>query len=185
MANAVSAFVGSLAVGDTVVYNRLVAAIIAVNGVYDVSLDLYPAGATPPTGRRNLIPAPPDTRPRLQASNLDVRLRGALVALDVSIEIERKGVAAIADPATALGQIRQDITQRLQTQVDAGGAISSATLRGALPDADTYAVQTLSYSAAFLEEGLQITQQNPEFQPTSDQQAWIRQVQVSEASRTT
>ena len=184
VANAITAFIGSLAVGDTVVYNRLVAAIIAVNGVYDVSLDLYPAGATLQSGRRNLIPAPPDTRPRLQAANLDVRLRGALVALDVSIEVERKGLAAIADPATALGQIRADVTQRLQTQVDTGGAISSATLRGALPDTDTYAVHTLSYAATFLEEGLQITQQNPEFQPTSDQQAWIRQVQVSEASRT-
>jgi hypothetical protein len=183
VANAITAFIGSLAVGDTVVYNRLVSGIIAVNGVYDVSLDLYPAGATPPTGRQNLIPAPPDTRPRLQAANLDVRLRGALVALDVSIEVERKGLAALAAPDLALSQIRDDITHRLQTQVDTGQAISSAALRGALPDTDTYAVKTLSYGATFLEEGLEITQQNPEFEPTADQQVWIRQVQVNEASR--
>jgi hypothetical protein len=185
VATATAAFIGSLGVGDTIVYNRLVAAIMAVNGVFDVSLDLYPAAAATPAGRRNLVPVPPDTRPRLQTANLDVRLRGALVALDVSIGVERKGLAAIADRATALSQIRDVISQRLQVQVDTGAAISSATLRGALPDTDTYAVQTLSYSAAFLEEGLQITQQNPEFQPTSDQQAWIRQEQVSEANSTT
>jgi len=185
VSDAITAFVGSLGVGDTVVYNRLVSAIVAVAGVYDVSLDLYPAGAASPSGRRNLTPAPADTRPRLQAADLDVRLRGALVALDVSVEVERKALAALADADTALGQIRDDLTLKLQTQVATGGAISSATLRGALPDTDTYAVQALVYAAEFLEEGLRITKQNPEFEPTADQQAWIRTVQVTEASRTT
>lgn len=185
VSDAISAFVGALGVGDTVIYNQLVAAIIAVAGVYDVSLDVYPAGAVDHTGRQNLLPNPPQTRPRIQAPNLDVRLRGALVAIDVSVEVERKGLAAIANADTALAEIKTDLKSRLQTQVATGDAISSATLLGALPDTDTYAVEALVYTAEFLEEGLKITQQNPEFQPTPDQQAWIRNVQVTEATVTT
>lgn len=186
VSSAIAQLVGSLGVSDAVVYNRLVAAIVAVSGVYDVSLDLFQAGAVTPTGRRNLMPAPPQTRPRLQAANLDVRLRGALIAIDVSVEVERKGLAALADPRTALATIRDDIARRLQAQVDTGGAISQAALLGALPDTATYVVPpNLTYAAEFLEEGLRITRQNPTFEPTADQQAWIRTVQVTEASRTT
>jgi uncharacterized phage protein gp47/JayE len=181
--DAITAFAGALGVGETIVYNRLVAAIVAIAGVYDVSLDVYPAGAADPSGRSNLLPNPPDTRPRLQAPNLDVRLRGALVAMDVSVEVERKGLAAIADADTALATIRDDLKSRLQAQVATGDAITSAALLGALPGTDTYAVQNLVYLAEFLEEGLRVTQQNPEFQPTPDQQAWIRSVQVTEPSR--
>jgi uncharacterized phage protein gp47/JayE len=187
VSKAISAFVGSLGVGDTIVYNRLVAAIVAVTGVYDVSLDLYPAAASDHKGRQNLLPNPPDRRPRLKDANLDVQLRGALIALDVSLEVERKGLAAIADADTALSTIRDDVTQRLKakiaTLIGTNAAITNAALLGALPDTDTYAVQSLVYLAEFLEEGLHVTQQNPEFTPTADQQAWIRSVQVTEQSR--
>src|SRR5205814_3319178 len=84
VADAITAFVGQLGVGDTIVYNRVVGAVVDVPGVYDVSLDLYQADPTKHSGRRNLLPAPPNTRPRLQPANLDVHLRGALVAVDVS-----------------------------------------------------------------------------------------------------
>jgi hypothetical protein len=45
-------------------------------------------------------------------------------------------------------------------------------------------VKSLSYAAEFLEEGLRITRESPEFTPTPDQQAWIRNVQVRPASVT-
>src|SRR5205085_1753416 len=100
---------------DLVVYNRLVATILTVDGVYDVSLDVYQAGPdADPHGRSNLSPMPPDTRPRLQAANLDVHLRGALIALDASLQVERLGVATIAPVGVALEQIRDDVTQKLQ-----------------------------------------------------------------------
>lgn len=183
--DAITAFVEQLGVGDTVVYNRLVATIVDVPGVYDVSLDVYQAGAADHTGRRNILPRPPDTRPRLQATNLDVRLRGALVALDVSVEIERKGLAVIADRDTALGEIHNDVVLRLQAQVAAGGTVSNATLFGAVQtDTDTYSVKELSYTAEFLDEGLRVTRENPQFEPTSDQQAWVRNVNVNETSET-
>jgi len=181
----VSGFVEQLGVGDTVVYNRLVGAIVDVPGVYDVSLDLYQAAATEHTGRRNLLPKPPDTRPRLQDANLDVHLRGALVALDVSVEVERKGLAVLAERETALGEIHNDVVRRLQEKVAAGGTISSAELFGAVQtDTETYSVKQLSYTAEFLDEGLRVTRENPQFEPTADQQAWIRNVNVNETSET-
>jgi uncharacterized phage protein gp47/JayE len=185
VSDAIAAFVHQLGVGDTVVYNRLVATVVDVPGVYDVSLDVYQADATDHTGRRNLLPRPADTRPRLQDANLDVRLRGALVALDVSVQVERKGLAVIADRNTALGEIHNDVVLRLQTQVAAGGTISNATLFGSVQtDTDTYSVKELSYTAEFLDEGLRVTRENPQFEPTSDQQAWVRTVTVTESSET-
>jgi hypothetical protein len=181
--DAINAFVGALGVGDTVVYNRLVAAIVDVAGVYDVSLDIFqPSVAT--SGRRNLLPVPPDTRPRLQAANLDVRLRGALVALDVSVEVELLGLATLAPLDSAIATIHDDVALKLQTLLAGGGAISTSTLLGAVADTDTYSVKSLSYAAEFLEEGLRITRESPEFTPTPDQQAWIRNVQVRPASVT-
>jgi uncharacterized phage protein gp47/JayE len=181
--DAINAFVGALGVGDTVVYNRLVAAIVDVAGVYDVSLDIFqPSVAT--SGRRNLLPVPPDTRPRLQAANLDVQLRGALVALDVSVEVELLGLATLAPLDSAIATIHDDVALKLQTLLAGGGAISTSTLLGAVADTDTYSVKSLSYAAEFLEEGLRITRESPEFTPTPDQQAWIRNVQVRPASVT-
>ena len=180
---AIGAFVESLGVGSTVVYNRLVAAIIAVDGVYDVSLDVFPAGAEP-SGRRSLTPTPATTRPRLDA--LDVTLRGALVALDVAVQIERKGLAATADPAQALEDARTDILNRLQTLLaSVDTPISRPALLGALPDTDTYSVQDLSYTAEFLDEGLRITASNKEIQPGDDQEPWVRAVNVTEAVQVT
>jgi uncharacterized phage protein gp47/JayE len=184
VSDAIAAFVDGLGVGDTVVYNKLVGAVVDVPGVYDVSLDLFQAGG-PAQGRRNLLPAPPNTRPRLQDANLDVHLRGALVALDVSVGVERLGLAVIADRTTALAQIHDDLVLRLQAQLASGGTISNATLLGAVhTDTDTYSVKQLSYTAEFLDEGLRVTKQDPQFEPTPDQQAWIRNVTVDETSET-
>ena len=180
---AISAFVESLGVGSTIVYNRLVAAIIAVDGVYDVSLDIFPAGAEP-SGRRSLTPTPATTRPRLD--DLDVTLRGALIALDVAVQIDRKGLAATADPAQALEDARTDILNRLQTLVASiTTPISQAALVGALPDTDTYSVEDLAYTAEFLDEGLRITATNKEIQPGDDQEPWVRAVNVTEAVQST
>jgi uncharacterized phage protein gp47/JayE len=180
---AINTFAESLGVGDTVVYNRLVAAIVDVPGVYDVSLDVFqPSIAT--TGRKNVPPVPPDTRPRLQAANLDVRLRGALIALDVSVQVELLGLAQLAPLDSAISTIHDDVAAKLQTVLGGSGAISTSTLLGAVPDTDTYSVKALSYTAEFLEEGLRITRESPEFTPTPDQQAWIRSVNVGPASVT-
>jgi uncharacterized phage protein gp47/JayE len=177
-------FVDALGVGETVIYNRLVAAIIGVDGVQDVSLDLYPAATAKPAGRRNLPPSPPDTRPRLDV--LDITLRGALVALDVTADVERRGLAQSGDPAAARANAREDIARLLADRLATHtGTIDQATLKGALPDTATYAVKELSYTAEFVDEGLRISIPNRAIEPTADQQPWLRDVTVREAVVTT
>src|SRR5262249_37014468 len=128
-------------------------------------------------------PSPATTRPRLD--ELDVTLRGALIALDVAVVIQRKGLAAAADPAQALDDARSDIVDRLQQLLaSSGGPISQSVLLGALPDTATYAVKELDYTAESLDEGLRISAENREIQPADDQQPWIRAVRVTEAVQT-
>lgn len=177
-------FVDSRGLGETIVYNQLVSSIMAIEGVYDVSLDLYPFGATPPIGRRNVAPQPADTRPRLEA--LDVTLRGAPIALDVTVVIERRGLAASGDIASAIEDARTDILRRLTDALRTlAEAITPAALRGALTDTETYSVQDLTYTAEFVDEGLRITSPNRVIEPGADQQPWIRHVDVTEAEQTT
>ena len=171
--------VEELGIGETIVYNRLVAAVMALEQVFDVSLDLYLIGGGTTQGRQNLAPSPPDTRPRLD--ELEVTIRGALIALDVSVEVQRLGLAATGDGPTALAGVRDEIATRLADLVaTAPGEINQAGLFGGLTDTETYHVDSLAYTAEFLEEGLQVRRANVTITPQSGQQPWIRTVQVTE-----
>lgn len=180
---AVDAYVGGLGVGAPVVYNQLVAAIMAVEGVFDVVVDLFPAG-TPASGRRNLSP-PPGTRPRLAPADLDVTLRGALIALDITVVVERLGLLAGAEAQSALDTIRTDILGRLAALLPTlAGPITPATLLGGLLGTDTYDVDRIGYTAEFLDEGLRILSPDREIDPAADQVPWIRSVIVTEEEQT-
>ena len=182
--DAIGAYVDSRGVGAQVVYNQLVAAVMAVDGVYDVVVDLFPQGA-PPTGRQNLSPEP-NTRPKLGDGALDVTLRGALIALDVTVAVERKGLAATTDAATALDVIRTDVANRLNALLPTlAQAIRPDVLLGQLSDTDTYAVDQLSYTAEFLDEGLRILSPNKEIEPAADQVPWVRSVAVTDSEQVT
>jgi uncharacterized phage protein gp47/JayE len=174
----VRTYVETRGVGETIVYNQLVASIVTIDGVYDVSLDVYPS-ETAPHGRRNLVPAPPDTRP--QVRELDVTIRGAPIALDVSVVVERRGLSAGRDAASALENARTDILRRLAEGLRTLAApVNQANLAGILPDTEDYSVSAISYTAEFVDEGLRITSANREIVPAPDQQPWIRSVVVTE-----
>jgi uncharacterized phage protein gp47/JayE len=175
---AIDAAIEAGGVGQQVVYNQVVAAVMAVAGVYDVVADLFPSGTTP-AGRQNLTP-PPGTRPR--RGSLDVTLRGALIALDITIAVERKGLAASTDAAQALDAVRTDVIARLNAVLPTlASAITPSTLLGALTDTDTYSVDELGYVAEFLDEGLRILSPNREIQPSADQVPWVRTVIVTDS----
>jgi len=186
VAAAVSAYVGALGVGSQVVYNQLVAAIMGVEGVHDVVVDLAPAvegaavAGAPVAGRRNLTPAP-GTRPRLAPTDLDITLRGALIALDITVVVERLGLLAGAEAQSALDTIRTDVMGRLASLLPTlTGSITPATLLGALLGTDTYAVERIGYTAEFVDEGLRILSPDREINPAADQVPWIRSVIVTE-----
>ena len=84
---------------------------MVVEGVYDVIIDLF-RGTQFAHGRQNLTPEPPDTRPRLDV--LDVKLRGAPIALDVTVIVERIGRRALnVDKTTELADTTTDLRVRI------------------------------------------------------------------------
>ncbi|MBI3347680.1 MAG: hypothetical protein HY020_10780, partial [Burkholderiales bacterium] len=184
VADALGAAVRELGIGSAVIYNRLAAAAMAVDGVLDVSFDLYPfvdGGAK--TGRRNLLP-PATTRPRLDENVVVVR--GALVALDLTIEVHRLGLALTADPASALATIRENINARLASFLaGAPPLIAPASLLGALTDTPTYSVDDISYAAEFVDEGLEVVKLNLPLALADDQQPWVRSLSVVEPTSST
>jgi len=160
----------------------------------DLSFDLYPIppapkpGELPPgpearRGRRNLL-TPATVRPRLD--ELEVVVRGALVALDLTVEVHRLGLALTGNAAAALATIREGIAQRLAAFLaGAPSQISQSTLLGCLTPMPTYSAAKLDYSAEFVDDGLQVVQPNRAIALADDQQPWIRSLSVVEATSST
>jgi hypothetical protein len=162
-------------IAEPIIYNRLVSAVMAVQGVYDVVIDLGPNDGSA-QGRTNLR-APAGTRPQLDDDALTITLRGALVALDVTAEVELFDLAATADSAGTIASVSSEIAARLSQALQvAPDIITPPVLLGLLPETDDYRVEAISYKAEFLEEGLKVELSDVTIDLTSDQQPWIRGV---------
>lgn len=176
--NVVRAFVDTRGVGEAVIYNQLVTAIMVVPGVQDVVLDLH-RGTIFAVGRQNLEPDASTKRPRLD--RLDVTLRGAPIALDVTVVVERLGPALDLAPDVALADATTDIRQRVADYLSSlSGALTIGGLDDHLTDTARYRVDNVSYHAEFVDEGLRILKGNVEIQAASDQQLWLRTLDVKQ-----
>lgn len=170
-------------IGETVVYNKLVGEIMTVDGVYDVVVDVFPASGSAP-GRANLPPSPSDRRPKL-ATPPDVTVRGALVALDLSVQIDFKPGEPQGDRATVLAAIKSEVTQKLADIVAAPGLtmITKTSLEASLvavTGTGNYTVDSVSYTAEQIEDGLRVRKSDEELTLDSDQQPWVRGVNIVE-----
>lgn len=177
---AVRAGVDEVGVGEPLVYNRLVADVMALDDVLDVVIDVARLDAEPDVvGRRN-IRVPSGARPRLtEDDDLLVELRGALIALDVTAEVQLKGLAAGGDPPTELAAAGEDIQQRLEDALlTTPDVISPQVLEDLLVATATYEVLDVGYRAEFVDEGLRITEPDIAIDVGPDQQAWIRSVRA-------
>jgi uncharacterized phage protein gp47/JayE len=186
----IRSFVDTRGVGEPVIYNQLVTAVMVVDGVQDVIIDLH-RGTVPAQGRQNLPPLPADTRPRLD--RLDVKLRGAPVAVDVRVEVERLGDALTVDKETELANITTDLRNRVVdflvslTAPDESGVtvmrpLTIGGLVARLTATERYRVDRVTYTAEFVDEGLRIIAPDVEITPASEQQLWLRALIVVEPS---
>jgi hypothetical protein len=165
---------GQLGVGDTVVYNALVAAAMSVQGVYDVAIDLTPAGQ--PTVETN-VEVPQQQRAALSVT---VQLRAAPIAFDLAVTVTLLGTATLGDKQAALAEISADIQGRLATAMaTVQSPITAASFLGVLTDTPTYHVTGLTYRVEYVAEGLRVATADAQVVPTSDQVLWIRSVQVT------
>jgi uncharacterized phage protein gp47/JayE len=184
---AIVALAGGYGIGEHVVYNQIVGAVMQVEGVNDVSLDLFrvttPAG--PQTGRQNLPPPSPSMKPVLSPTNLSVTLRGALVAMDVTVQVQRLGLAAGGDPEGHLAAIRDEIVTALTAfALTAAGTITPPVLQALLGSPNYAVVRPLRYTAELVDDGLRILREDVPLTLDPEQQLWIRTVSVVEGAST-
>jgi hypothetical protein len=194
---AVAAFVAAAGVGETLVYNRLVGDLMALEGVLDVTLELYPQPPvpTPPTPpisptvsrHRNLQPSA-TLRPTIDPARggaLAIEVGGQLVALDVAATVRLKGAGALGDRTDDLEEVRQEVAARLRDAVPALSTLSADGLRQALSETDTWRVETLSFTLELLDAGVRV---NRVFGAGSAplalsplERAWVRRLTLAEA----
>jgi hypothetical protein len=183
-AAAIEAAVALPGLGEPLIYNRLVADLMAIDGVYDAVVDVFQIGQ--PARRSNIHPVPATTRVVL--ASLDVALRGAMVALDVTAGVTLLSFAAEGDPVTQRANAIKDIHERLNTLLPTlaptappGGSpppftITPSLLLGALTATETYEVTSIDYTAEFVDEGLRVNKSNVTVTLQPDQVVTVRRV---------
>ncbi len=181
VADAVRAQVEELGVGMPVVQAALVRAVMGVEGVADTLVQIFPAVTLAATS--NVYP-PADRRVRLldddRGRHLSVTVRGSLVAVDVEVDVEMLGLSTLVPVDVARAEARRDIGQRLHDAFLTSDVISMSTIRGALPETETYRIvpDSLGYRVEFVQEGLTVTTADAEVAVAADQLVWIRSVTV-------
>ena len=172
---AVAAFIAEAGIGETLVYNRLVAQLMALDAVLDVSVALYPADKTALDGRKNLIPDNPNARPVRGA--VDIAIGGSLIMLDVAVNVTLQGAALAApDPSAPRAAALADIAEKLKAFVATLGTqtLSVALLKSQLTGSDTYTVTDLHYKVEFMEAGVRVHQQDIELPLSGLERLWVR-----------
>src|SRR5262249_32288999 len=153
---AVRTFVAAAGVGETLVYNRLVADLMALDGVLDGTLELYPLGAVAGARHKNVQPSA-TLRPTVDPKNggaLAVEVGGQLVALDVQAGVTLKNAGALGDRADDLEEVRQEIAGRLRDLVPALSALAVDDLKSKLGTSDSWTVDTLSFTVEYVDAGV-------------------------------
>jgi hypothetical protein len=173
-----AAYVDASAIGGVLVYNQMVADLMALPGVLDVVLVVTPKAGTGEKGKRNLL-VPGGRRATLDAGDVTVRFAGAPVQFDFLAGVTLK-------PPATLGDAREQVKDRL---VDFFGTrpteIASAAVLAALGASDLYALEAadLSWTAEYEEAGLVIREDGGAAATTTlgdTDRALLRDVKVQE-----
>lgn len=178
----VAAFLADAGVGGALVCNRLVAALMQLDGVLDADVRLGAKGS--PLLRKNFIAD--NAAVKAIAGAITVSIGGTLVMLDVVIDLHidnpRLGPPSLADTVrVALGECKT----KLQTAVDLlkpGVALSPAILQSALPNTETYSVRSVHYQVDYVDAGVRIRRQDVVLPVTGLERFWIRNAVLPEGT---
>jgi hypothetical protein len=187
----VRAFVAAAGIGETLVYNRLVAALMALDGVLDVTVELYPGSAAavpahPPARRRNLTP-PATVRPTLDPQHqgaLAVEVAGQLLALDVTIGLTLKGAGLLGNRTDDLEDARRQVAAKLSGLVASLDSLSAQSLKTQLGATDAWSVDALRFTVELVTAGVVIHRVFAETDPALAVpplgRPWLRQLRIEE-----
>ena len=184
--DAIKKLLADAGIGETIVYNRLVSTVMALDGVLDVVIELYakPApGATIGARRQNYSP-PKTLRPKLADEDLTVEIASEIVAFDVTVTIVLTDFAkATGNVEDTLADARSEVAGLLQDRIGAvSGTITPAALKAQLPPTISYSVTTLSYTVQYLEAGLQVNQTDPDITLGELERPWVRNLKLTSTS---
>ena len=183
---AIGALVADAGIGETLIYNRLVAVLMQIDGVLDVAVELYakPAsGASPGARLQNLTPAK-TLRPKLNDDDLTVEIASEIIAFDLTVTITLSDFAkATGDPVDNLADAKSEVAGLLQDRVSGIAApITAGALLAQVPATISYAVTSLAYTVHYIEAGLAVNEPNPPITLGELERPWIRSVTTTVAS---
>lgn len=176
------AFVADAGIGEVLVHNRLVAGLMAIEGVLDVAVELYPRPKPgQPAGPRHQNLAPGKAlRARLDEADLEVEVAGELVAFDVTARVKLTDLGKLGDPTSNLEDARLQIAGQLQDKVGAlAPPLTAEKLRGQIVPTENYTVESLHYTVQYLEAGVRLNIPDPAIQLAELERAWIRTVALT------
>ena len=176
-------FVAEAGIGEALIYNRLVAQLMALDGVLDVAVQMRAQSEdTTLPGRKNLIPRVAAARPT--AGVIDVVLGGALIMMDVTATITLKDAGLLGDADNNRQIALAAIEAELKAAVAgfAGTLMTEEILIGLISDStDTYKVEKLSYLIEYQDEGVRVNKRDVDLPLSGLEQLWIRTVSLSQS----
>jgi hypothetical protein len=176
---AVRTFAAEAGLGEVLVYNRLVAQLMALPSVLDVAIEMYPSAHPEEPHHKNLIPDNPSLKP--VANVVDVQIGGSLILLDVAVTIALKGAGLVGDPDTARAAARTEVESQLRAGLldPPFDTLSVTALRSLLTASENYTVSDLHYKVEYQDAGVRIHQQDVNLPFSGLEQPWIRKVALA------
>ena len=175
----VTDFLANAGIGEVLVYNQLISQLMAIDGVLDVALEMYPQTKPSEPHHKNVVADNPAVRP--VAGTINVEVGGALVMLDVVVTVRLTRPGLFPDETTAKAAALEQIQAQLRIGLKAAAVSNLDTLtvtflRGLLSTSDNYEVIDLHYKVEYQEAGARIHQRDVEVPLTTLEQLWLRTV---------
>jgi uncharacterized phage protein gp47/JayE len=188
----VEAFFAEVGLGEVLIYNRLVAALMQIPAVLDVALDWMYLPSQPPQGgaqsvahRQNLFPLSPNVRPVLDPGDLDIEVGGQLVVLYVRANVTLKGLGLLGNQDDNREEAFRQVAERLRAGVRTFSQLelTPQALQSLLGGSATWDA-TLHYEADFIEAGVRIHKRDVTLKLTGLESLWIARVTPPEEEGT-
>ncbi|HVR99847.1 MAG TPA: baseplate J/gp47 family protein [Thermoanaerobaculia bacterium] len=178
VAETADAFVDRAGIGEVLIYNRLVADLMALPGVLDVDVRISPVSPAAENRRRNVFPTDPGLRPVLE--RVGVEIGGQLVVLHVTATVTLQGAGLVGDPAANKAEARRQIEQLLRDNLASlGGELTPQALEALLGQPEAFTA-TLHYTADYAEAGVRVRKRDAALPLTGLESLWIADVNLSE-----
>ena len=173
-------FIAEAGLGETLVYNQLITQLMGIEGLLDVSLELFPTSKPTDLRTRNVLLGDVGARP--VAGTIDVQIGNSLVALDLVVSLTLEGAGTIGNAQSnidnALKEIQSDVQKGLnqfsETQVD------PVVLLALISASSTFQVSNVSYDRVeYIDAGIKVDLKDLPLPYTGLERFWVRSVKAA------